>query len=228
VESLNARALVVSYNSDGILAPEELAELLGDTGRHTVEILDGEYVKFRGGKGTQTALGTTELVYVVFRGRRQSAADRRRVLAQLGTVRAHREIRDASIIPDLWVRNGGRLDSTDEGIRLSDGDGNVLLVDSAFRVREIRAVGDESTLLSRMERARGDKPAICRALAERGHIDEAIDALRLLKIRKYRADFATLAAEIGALPLTDVQYERIEALKRRVLSEPGDRSRARR
>jgi adenine-specific DNA-methyltransferase len=86
LESIDARHLVVSYNTEGIIPFEELQELLASQGR--IELYGNEYVKFRGGKQSiSRQVHNLEFVLVLDRTRPPSAADRSR----LGrAVEAHR------------------------------------------------------------------------------------------------------------------------------------------
>ncbi|UCF99949.1 MAG: DNA adenine methylase [Spirochaetaceae bacterium] len=75
LEAIDARHIILSYNTEGIIPFEELVELLAAQGR--VELFGNEYVKYRGGKqsiGRQ--VHNLEFVLVLDRSRSRSAANR--------------------------------------------------------------------------------------------------------------------------------------------------------
>lgn len=237
LDALRARALLVSYNTDGIIPAAELATLLSDDGANTLLLSSGEYHKFRGGKGTQQALHTTEHLYIVIRGRRQSAADRRRVFDQLHRVTLERTIRDTAILPDRWSAAGGtvtvlttdgdrstheprRAGSVRPRFRLSDSRGNTILLDRQYRVRAIENLPDPDHVVSLIDRSSAQKPEVCDALIAAGEIREAMAVLQSLKIQKYSVEFDHLAARIARRDLAPDDRTRLEALTARVRGRP--------
>jgi adenine-specific DNA-methyltransferase len=78
LEAIDARYIVLSYNTDGIIPFDELVELMSSQGR--VELFGNEYVKYRGGKQSiARQVHNLEFVLVLDRSASTSAADRRRL-----------------------------------------------------------------------------------------------------------------------------------------------------
>jgi adenine-specific DNA-methyltransferase len=78
LEAIDARRIVVSYNTEGIIPFEELQELLASQGR--IELRGSEYVKYRGGKQSiARQVHNLEFVLVLDRTRPPSASDRDRL-----------------------------------------------------------------------------------------------------------------------------------------------------
>ena len=78
LEGIDARHIVLSYNTEGIIPFEELVELMGSQGR--VELHGNEYVKYRGGRQSLSRqVHNLELVLVLDRSASTSPADRRRL-----------------------------------------------------------------------------------------------------------------------------------------------------
>lgn len=232
VDAINARALLVSYNNDGIIPPEELVDILSEDGANTLILTSDEYHKFRGGKGTQSALTTTEFLYLVIRGRRQTLSDRKHLVGRVRAITIDRSIRNTTILPERWREVGGSvievtgeergapLRSTKAGaprFRLEDASGNQLLLDSHYRVRAIAALPSPEELLPALERSRAGKVEVCEALIRAGSWREALTVLRTLKIAKYRSEFERLAAKLARTPLAQREKERLQKLTERVL-----------
>ena len=78
LEAIDARRIVLSYNTEGIIPFDELVELMSSQGR--VELHGNEYVKYRGGKQSLSRrVHNLEFVLVLDRSRRTSRADRDRL-----------------------------------------------------------------------------------------------------------------------------------------------------
>jgi len=78
LEQIDARHIVLSYNTEGIIPFDELVDLMSSQGR--VELHGNEYVKYRGGKQSLSRqVHNLEFVLVLDRSRRTSVADRRRL-----------------------------------------------------------------------------------------------------------------------------------------------------
>jgi len=78
LEAIDARHIVLSYNTEGIIPFDELVELMSSQGR--VELYGNEYVKYRGGKQSLfRQVHNLEFVLVLDRSASTSAVDRRRL-----------------------------------------------------------------------------------------------------------------------------------------------------
>jgi adenine-specific DNA-methyltransferase len=112
LEAVDARHIVLSYNTEGIIPFEELVEIMSAQGR--LELFGNQYVKYRGGKqsiGRQ--VHNLELVLVLDRTRRSSGSDRRRlersVLAGRLAVVMKRSFRPDRVRRLFSVRSGDSL-----------------------------------------------------------------------------------------------------------------------
>ncbi len=75
---VDARYIVLSYNSDGVIPFDELMDILSDQGR--VELFAENYTQYRGGKqGLNRTNLTTEFQLVVHRGQKHRPEDSRMV-----------------------------------------------------------------------------------------------------------------------------------------------------
>jgi adenine-specific DNA-methyltransferase len=78
LEAIDARYIVLSYNTEGIIPFDELVELMSSQGR--VELFGNEYVKYRGGKQSiARQVHNLEFVLVLDRSASTTSADRRRL-----------------------------------------------------------------------------------------------------------------------------------------------------
>jgi adenine-specific DNA-methyltransferase len=78
LEAIDARHIVLSYNTEGIIPFDELVELMSSQGR--VELHGNEYVKYRGGKQSLSRqVHNLEFVLVLDRSASTSPADHRRL-----------------------------------------------------------------------------------------------------------------------------------------------------
>jgi adenine-specific DNA-methyltransferase len=78
LEAVDARHIVLSYNTEGIIPFDELVEMMSSQGR--VELFGNEYVKYRGGKQSLSRqVYNLEFVLVLDRSGRTSSADRNRL-----------------------------------------------------------------------------------------------------------------------------------------------------
>jgi adenine-specific DNA-methyltransferase len=119
LEAIDARHIVLSYNTEGIIPFDELVELMSSQGR--VELHGNEYVKYRGGKQSLSRqVHNLEFVLVLDRSRRTSGADRARLeravaVKRLGVMMKRSFCPDKvrcrfSLEPDAWVCLPVRLD----------------------------------------------------------------------------------------------------------------------
>jgi len=78
LEAIDARHIVLSYNTEGIIPFEELVELLASQGR--IELFGNEYVKYRGGKQSiARQVHNLEFVLLLDRNRSTLGPDRQRL-----------------------------------------------------------------------------------------------------------------------------------------------------
>jgi adenine-specific DNA-methyltransferase len=113
LEAIDARYVVLSYNTEGIIPFEELVELLASQGR--VELFSNEYVKYRGGKQSiARQVHNLEFVLLLDRDRSTSGVDRKRleraVLANRVAVAMKRSFCPAKIRRHFSL-DSGKLDS---------------------------------------------------------------------------------------------------------------------
>ena len=78
LEAVDARHIVLSYNTEGIIPFDELVDMMSSQGR--LELFGNEYVKYRGGKQSLSRqVHNLEFVLVLDRSRPASNADRNRL-----------------------------------------------------------------------------------------------------------------------------------------------------
>ena len=78
LDAIDARHIVLSYNTEGIIPFEELVELLASQGR--IELFGNEYVKYRGGRQSiARQVHNLEFVLLLDRNRSTSGPDRQRL-----------------------------------------------------------------------------------------------------------------------------------------------------
>lgn len=229
LSAIRTRHLLVSYNNDGIIRPQEMLSLLSEDGAHTVHLLHRSYHKFRGGKSTQGAVGTREYLFVVLRGRRQDQVEREALRAEIQQLAAERELHNRFMVPALWTKHGGTLSTRDTvstgGSELRGPEGETILLDSQLRVRSVTVPGEATAAeraRRRMEAASGGPVEAAHALVAMEAWDDALRVLKRLKIKKYRRDFAVVAEELTHAPLTPQQRARLIALKDRVTQAAGN------
>lgn len=217
VDHLDARALLVSYNVDGIVPPEAMLELLGGEGRHTVRLMSRRYHKFRGGKATQAAVRTREFLFVVIRNRRQQPADRDRLMRRIEQMVAERDLTSRHLMPD-------RLESVQthraDGWELTGPDGETVQLDDELRVRAVTVPDDAAgarRARKRIAAATGSPVEAAETLLAIGDYAAVLRVLQRLKIAKYRADFVRVADRLMAAPLSPPERQRLDRLMNRVL-----------
>ncbi|MFW5827382.1 MAG: DNA adenine methylase, partial [Alkalispirochaeta sp.] len=218
LERIRTRTLLVSYNNDGLIRPQEMLSLLSEDGAHTVHLLNRRYHKFRGGKSTQGAVGTREYLFVVRRGRRQDQAERAALRVEVQQLAAERDLHNRFMAPSVWAQRGGTVTHTTE---LTGPDGESITLDDQLRVRSVQVPGDPATAERahrRMEEASGGPVDACRALVAMEAWDAALRLLQRLKIKKYRADFLAIADDLDQAPLTPKHRQQLAALRSRVTS----------
>jgi adenine-specific DNA-methyltransferase len=111
LEAIDARYIVLSYNTEGIIPFDELLELMSSQGR--VELFGNEYVKYRGGKQSLSRqVHNLEFVLVLDRSASTASADRRRlgraVLANRLTVMMKRSFCPDKVRQEFSLRPGSR------------------------------------------------------------------------------------------------------------------------
>ncbi|MEX2443162.1 MAG: hypothetical protein WD492_06145 [Alkalispirochaeta sp.] len=217
--AIPTRYLLVSYNNDGIIRPQEMLALLSEDGTNTVHLLNRRYHKFRGGKSTQGAVGTREYLFVVLRDRRQDQVERDALRAEIQQLAAERELHDRFMVPATWKARGGTVSEC--GTELRGPDGEVILLDDQLRVRAVDVPGEAAgaeRARRRMEEASGGPVEAANALVAMEEWDAALRVLQRLKIKKYRETFKTIAADLEGASLSPAQRRRLAALKERVAS----------
>ncbi len=230
LDSLDTRSLLVSYNSDGIIAPDTMLDILSEDGLNTVRLLSTRYHKFRGGKATQAAIATRELLFTVVRGRRQSRRDRDRLRGEIEQLTAERDLHARFLIPARWDHAWSSAAGSAGTTTLRGPDGETVAVDRELRVTAVYLPDDPvaaARARRRIEAASGDSVAAAEALVASGDTDTALRVLKRLKIRKYRSAFDRLAETLDRRDLTERQRSTLEELRRRVRGDtaPADRPR---
>lgn len=248
--SVRCRALLVSYNADGIIAPGEMAQMLSGDGEHGVQLLSTSHPRFRGGKSTNAGVRTTEYLFVVVRGRGQSRSARRTLDDQIAELTLRRSLTDRFIIPERWRAAGGTVERTGSEWRLQsdaevvEPDGSQWLfgaqdveppkVTAARLTCDLRVANLDTAVLRasgvqrRLVASTGTVSEAVDALIDEGAVDEAVDLLSRLKIRRYREDFARCAKRLSVLTLSAQTRHRLDQLCERVLGSAcseGDRTR---
>jgi adenine-specific DNA-methyltransferase len=218
------RSFLISYNNDGIIAPEEMLALLGEDGINSVELLSRRYHKFRGGKATQGAVRTREYLFLVLRGHRQAQREREAVRDEVRRLAAERELHDRFLIPSRWIAGGGRGERRSDGTwNLTGPSGETIRLDNELRVQAMELPGgdepepqriDEAVM--RIEAATGDPVAAAEALLAAGDCPGTIRLLKRLKIRKYRGEFSRLADALEAREISESERRQVAALRARV------------
>lgn len=218
--AIRTRNLLVSYNNDGIIRPQEMLSLLSEDGAHTVYLVHRSYHKFRGGKSTQGAVGTREYLFVVRRGREQDQVERDALRAEIQQLAAERELHNRFMVPALWTEHGGTVST--RGSELRGPEGETILLDSQLRVRSVTVPGEAAAAeraRSRMEAASGGPVDAAHALVAMEAWDDALRVLQRLKIKKYRQEFKLVAHALTQAPLTPRQRARLVALENRVTGQ---------
>jgi adenine-specific DNA-methyltransferase len=210
LDAIDARYIVLSYNSEGIVPLEELVDILAPHGR--LELVTRDYVTYRGGRQSmQRATNNAELAFVLHRRESPGLWDRSRIEATLlerrlqGLLRARFsperlghlfpvEGNTVTLLPGrLSLRTEARYRFLDSVGDLSDLDTETLqqLLERLERCR-LQDHREEARLLMRML-ADGavDDPTARRAYRER-----MIRCLRKFAHKKYHREFLETAEEI--------------------------------
>jgi hypothetical protein len=227
LSTIRTRTLLVSYNNDGIIRPEEMFSLLSEDGANTVHLLNRRYHKFRGGKSTQGAVGTREYLFVVRRNRGQDLDERDALRAEIQRLAAERELLDRFMVPAVWETQGGS--ASENCTELRGPEGEKILLDSELRVTAVEMPGEAvaaERARRRMEEASGGPVDAVRALLAMEKWDAALRVLQRLKIKKYRKEFVAVAGQLDGAPLTARQRTRLDTLRRRVMGDGKDPERS--
>ncbi len=211
IRAADCRHLCVSYSNEGIMGPEELADMLSETGGLSVHTAD--YVKYPGGrKSAGRTDRNLELLFVVDRGSRsrgRGGLDALLLRAGLDAllksafhpdrVRSSFETREDAIV---FAQEGGArmLLPMDGWHRFRDP------VRSADRLspNDMRALHD-ALLPCRVADAREELDVLIRLIREGGNGTDralfagALRALRSFAHRKYRGDFSRALLALKAL-----------------------------
>lgn len=200
LKNMRGRHLLVSYNTDGIIPPEDMTRLLSDGGRNLVTASVQGHIKFKGGKNTQSARRTREILYRVDIDRGSSREQLDGVLTLLSREERLGRLLDSYVDPDLLplrCEESGRgtiICYTSEGAAVAK-------IRRDFRLAEVYGAAGEDGRLHALEAARIEKPELMERYIEKGMAAEAIHLLKSFKIRKYRRaldQYASRIREIAA------------------------------
>ena len=220
--NLRARNVLVSYNNDGIVRPDEMLELLSEDGRNRVHLLSRQYQKFRGGKATQGAVRTREYLFVVYRGVSQSGNERKALQAEIAGLAAERDLHNRFLIPQRWQSLGGSaVRRPSGGWHLTDAEGVDVELDRELRVRRV-ALAEAGEAVApgrdRIEAATAAPWEAAEAMIEVGEWDTAMRLLKRMKITAYRDHFQRLTERLAEQSLPEPVKRRLEELRARVLA----------
>lgn len=210
LKNLRGKYLLVSYNTDGIVPPEDMTRLLADHGRNLVTASVRGHVKFKGGKNTQSARRTREILFRVDLGRGSSRTQLDGVLALLSREERLGRLLDSYVDPTrltLRCEENGRGAIT----CYSPEGAAVAKLRRDFRLAEVYAAAGEEARLRALEAARIEKPEVMELYIERGMAGEAIHLLKSFKIRKYRDALRRYASRIREIATTE-ERRRLENL----------------
>jgi adenine-specific DNA-methyltransferase len=222
-QSIDARTIVLSYNTEGLVSPEELVDILSD--RAEVSIRSVEYVKYRGGRQSASSRsGNSEILFIA--RRRDRIVVRDEIVVHDGTAtrganeelaRLKTELRLSRALEgpfDPVALNAlcdatGTLCFEHHGVelRLISYHG-LLIVRGAEEAQERLDMGGKEALARLLEGCiLGDNAAACRAAAgliESGVLDRKLQDLAALWLRKlayrgYEREFRELSAKLASL-----------------------------
>jgi adenine-specific DNA-methyltransferase len=229
LDAADTKALLVSYNNDGIMSPREILEMLSEDGINTVELMRREHVKFRGGKATQSAATTDEFLYVVYRGKRQSRRERLQLRSTVEEMTVTREIVDRFVIPSRWegeaaanaTRSRGPMKHHPTGaVVLTTPGGSRITLSREFRVEGVEIgeidAGEAEAVTQAVRGATGTVVDVMEEMIAYRWYHHAIVFLQRLKIRKYRGEFERFVGVLRESPLTPAERKRLEQLVARV------------
>jgi adenine-specific DNA-methyltransferase len=223
--AVDARVVALSYNTEGLVPPEELVDILSD--RADVGLRSLDYVKYRGGRQSASRRSRNrEILFVAKRrdgfgrgasGRSSAASELAALEVDVRLARALSGPFDPERFGGLGLRLGDACpDRAGEAFVFSEGSVSVELRSyrrivleegageavSKLSLQGKKALADllEPTLLT-------DNTAACRAaialledgLREKRIQDLALHWLRKLAHRRYEADFRALAARLQAV-----------------------------
>lgn len=234
LDAANTRSLLISYNDEGIISPREIFDMLSEDGTNTVELLNQDYAKYRGGKATQGDIKTRENLFIVYRGQRQPQHERERMKRDVELLELNRAARSRFLLPSRWRAAGGSVEYDSNGLhrRCVAPEEGVVELSPELRVTEVTidAVDASGGLWNRVETCGGTVVDAVEELVREESYPHAVSLLQRLKIKKYRSDFIRIAVQLHGRPLTGDVRRRLERLYTRVTGEtlPGDQRRSRR
>jgi len=219
--SIDASVIILSYNGDGIVDPEEICDILGD--RADVSLRAVDYVAYRGGRQSASRRAATSEILFVARRRPPSAGGHRRaggeeeaaISRELSALRSKVELDRllaGAFDPAAFARIAG---GSELRLRARDGSEIVLssyrglVLESSSR-RALAALGpeDAASIASLLrEAALPDYGAACEAAAglledgvfDRRLQDLALTWLRKLAHRRYESEFRRIASRLARI-----------------------------
>jgi adenine-specific DNA-methyltransferase len=220
-QSIDARTIVLSYNTEGLVSPEELVDILSD--RAEVNIRSVEYVKYRGGRQSASSRsGNSEILFIA--GRRDGIVAGAGIVArganeELNRLKAELRLSRALAGPFNPIAFGALCAAGGEasGVLRFEHHGvelllvsyhGLLLVGGAEEAQERLDTGGKEALARLLEGCLlGDNAAACRAatgLIESGVLDRKLQDLAVLWLRKlayrgYEREFRELSAKLASL-----------------------------
>jgi len=212
--SVDARFVLLSYNTEGLVAADELCEMMSD--RADLSLRSVDYVKYRGGRQSVSRRSQNrEILFVARRreGRGRPSAERGGPNAELTRLRSELRLARALAGPfdprRFAALCGGetlRLESGGRSVELPSFRG-LVLEEGAEEACACLSPEEKEALAARLEPALlGDNAAACAAAAglmEGGACDTRLQALALGWLRKlahrgYEGDFRALASRLRA------------------------------
>jgi adenine-specific DNA-methyltransferase len=220
LDAVDARRIVLSYSSDGIIPVDELRGILEAHGR--VSVRSNGYVKYRGGRQSAAREArNTELVWIVVRGRSATPAGRAAVDARLARERLRLLLAASYAPPRVEALLGGSGDACEPLPGLT------LAMPALHRFAEPGPALERLSALAAAARQDVERRLAAAACADRAEelaalagilpaLDDpaearrsgrrALQLLRKLAHRKYRTEFAAAAARLRRVAAGDPRY----------------------
>ncbi len=227
VASIDARAIVLSYNTEGLVPAAELFDILSD--RADIELRSLDYVKYRGGR--QSASRRARNCEILFIARRREGLARSSAgetgEARIGLEELEADLRLSRALAGPFDPKRFRATCGGEsllfrrgGVELELPSYRCLIIESvACQAREVLDRDGKEELSSLLEPLLlRDNGAACAAAAdlmaagvrERRMQDLALAWLRKLAHRGYASEFRALAARLASIAASDVvAFERL-------------------